>query len=186
MGDITGSKHIFTSDHYDEAKKVCSIWICKDTPQQNTSHKDVSDTITEYFMEPKVICQSDPDREVAIGRYDLLSVVFVCLRDDSTVHSKNRLIGMLSTLLSSKMQVPEKKEELEGRYDLPMSVEMERECAIMCNLSHAIAEEARAEERKAIIKENEAIIKEKDAIIKAKDEEIRTLKEELAQFQKNK
>lgn len=95
---------------------------------------------------------------------------------------------MLSTLLSSKMQVPEKKEELEGRYDLPMSVEMERECAIMCNLSHAIAEEARAEERKAseaIIKENEAIIKEKDALIKAKDEEIRALKEELAQFQKN-
>ena len=48
---------------------------------------------------------------------------------------------MLSTLLSSEMSVSKKKENLETKYGLPMTVLMERECNDMCNLSQGIYEE---------------------------------------------
>ena len=135
----------YTSDNYDGAKKVYSIWICMNTPDKNNKQENVSDSIVEYAMEPKVLYQSELDCPVALGRYDLLSVVFICLADDSTVASDNKLIGMLSTLLSSKISVNNKKESLEKKYGLPMSRSMERECNDMCNLSKGIEERAKAE-----------------------------------------
>lgn len=45
----------YTADDYDGAKKVYSIWICMNTPLGTNQHENVSDTIVEYSMNPKVI-----------------------------------------------------------------------------------------------------------------------------------
>ena len=138
----------YTADDYDGAKKVYSIWICMNTPNETKQHEDVADTIVEYAMNPKVIYAPGEKENVKTGRYDLLSVVMICLNNEST-DSENKLIGMLSTLLSSKLSKEEKKSVLETEYKLPMTAEMESEASIMCNLSYAISEEA---ERKGIEK----------------------------------
>lgn len=131
----------YTSTNYDGAKKVYSIFICMNTPEKNKQQEDVSDTIVKYSMQPEILYQSELDHPVAVGRYDLLSVVFICLADDATVASDNKLIGMLSTLLSAKLSVVNKKDSLEMKYGLPMTISMEKECIDMCNLSQGILEQ---------------------------------------------
>ena len=178
----------YTSDNYDGVKKVYSIWLCMNTPKQNAQHEDVADTLTEYAFTPKRSISFGSGKKPAHGRYDLISVVFICMRTDDTVNSTNKLIGMLSTLLSPKIQVQTKKEILENKYKLPMSKKMEQEVVSMCNLSYAIEENAREEERKAneeIIQKKDEEIRAKDEEIRAKDEEIRMLKEQLALKQNN-
>ena len=70
----------------------------------------------------------------------------VCLTE-KTINSKNSLIGMLSSLLSYKLSAEEKKKTLENDYNIPMTVEMEKEVMIMCNLSYGLSEMVAAEAR---------------------------------------
>lgn len=100
----------------------------------------MEDSITEFCMQPNSI-HGNYNKN---SRYDLLSVIMVCLTA-KTIDSENKLIGMLSNLLSSKLSVEEKKQALEHKYNILMTVEMEREVDIMCNLSYGIAEEATKE-----------------------------------------
>ena len=172
----------YTAQNYDGVKKVYSIWICMNTPTTNRDGLDVADTITEYSLQPKSIYSSGEYKRQAIGRYDLISVIFVNLKD-STVESSNKLIGMLSTLLSPKIQPDDKKVVLEENYNLPMTEEMKGDAAAMCNLSYAIAEEA-VEEKNVELKQKDMELEQKDAIIKAKDDEIEQLKAKLAALQK--
>lgn len=104
----------------------------------------------------------------------------ICLNNKSMA-SKNKLIGMLSTLLSSKLSKEEKKSVLETEYELPMTVEMESEAGIMCNLSYAISEEA---EKRGIEQGIEALIldnlednKPKDVIITKLEKRFKLSKE---------
>lgn len=127
----------FTPKNYDGIKKVYSIWICMNAPQNSAA-----DSITEYSIQPNAV-YGDYTRN---DRYDLLSVVMICLSRD-TVRSENALIGMLSNLLSAELPVEKKKEMMEEQYGLPMSAEMESEVSNMCNLSYGIAEAAAAEAR---------------------------------------
>ncbi len=167
----------YTPENYDQAKKVYSIFICMNTPTNNGQKETVADTITEYSVSPHVLYPNN-QTSVAYGRYDLLSVVFVCLKDADTTASENKLIGMLSTLLSAKTPVNEKKMILEQKYHLPMSDHMESEANIMCNLGSALSMELQEElERKnenineldAAIQEKDATLNELDAAIQEKD-----------------
>ena len=178
----------YTSKDYDGVKKVYSIWICMNTPDRNNESEKVSDTIVEYAMEPKVLYKEQDIGNVAYGRYDLLSVLFICLKDDDTRLSENKLVSMLSVLLSSKMGIEDKKRELEEKYHLPMTREMERRAAEMCNLSEAIEERA---EKRGMVKAREAMKAEMEAerrmaqeALKAKDEEIKALKALVASLQR--
>ncbi|MDO4292542.1 MAG: hypothetical protein Q4C65_04830 [Eubacteriales bacterium] len=130
----------FTTDNYDGIKKVYSIFICMTAPVQNRNHEAVSDTIVSYRMQPEVIYANDPARKVAFGRYDLLGVVFVHLQAEGQL-TKNKLIGMLSTLLERSKEVEKKKTLLEQEYGLQMNESLEKEVNTMCNLSELILEE---------------------------------------------
>ncbi len=72
----------------------------------------------------------------------------VCLTE-KTINSKNSLIGMLSSLLSYRLSAEEKKKTLENDYNIPMTVEMEKEVNVMCNLSYGISEMVAAEAAEA-------------------------------------
>ena len=166
----------YTSQNYDGAKKVYSIWICMDPPRKNKDRMRVADSIMEYSLTPKVLFSRYCEENVATGRYDLLSVVFVCLQYKGNA-SANKLIGMLSTLFSDIINVAEKKNMLEKDYDLPMSHEMEGEAAAMCNLSDNIAWE-----KDIIIENNIKKIREMDTALKDKDEENKKLVEEVTKL----
>lgn len=49
---------------------------------------------------------------------------------------------MLSVVLSSRISVEERKKILEDKYGIDMTIKMEREMNLMCNLSDRIEEKA--------------------------------------------
>ena len=132
----------YTAYNYDGVKKVYSIWICMNTPDRKRSYKRVADSIVEYTIKPTILYPPDGTVEsISTGRYDLMSTVFINLNSSKTVESKNTLISMLSTLLSTDIRPDEKKQVLEKDYGIPMSIELEKEVNSMCNLSEAIEEQ---------------------------------------------
>lgn len=131
----------YTADNYDGVKKVYSVWICMNAPEKKHSYKKVADSIVEYSIKPTILYPHNAtDDEIATGRYDLMSTVFINLNSQNTINSKNVLISMLSTLLSDKIKADEKKQKLEKEYGIKMSKELESEVSSMCNLSDAIEE----------------------------------------------
>lgn len=131
----------YTADNYDGVKKVYSVWICMNAPEKKHSYKKVADSIVEYSIKPTILYPHNAtDDEIATGRYDSMSTVFINLNSQNTINSKNVLISMLSTLLSDKIKADEKKQKLEKEYGIKMSKELESEVSSMCNLSEAIEE----------------------------------------------
>lgn len=131
----------YTADNYDGVKKVYLVWICMNAPEKKHSYKKVADSIVEYSIKPTILYPHNAtDDEIATGRYDLMSTVFINLNSQNTINSKNVLISMLSTLLSDKIKADEKKQKLEKEYGIKMSKELESEVSSMCNLSEAIEE----------------------------------------------
>lgn len=122
----------FIGDDYNKIKKVYSIWICIDAPQY------AENTITEYSITPKRLVGNFP---IERGRYDLLSIIMVCLSKKLVNQNENkRLHRFLGTLLSSELTRQEKKTILENEYDILMTESMEKREKDMCNLSEAIEE----------------------------------------------
>lgn len=121
----------FSGEHYNDIKKVYSIWICMDTT------KAASNTITEYKITREALHGEDP----TVHRYDLMTAVMVCLGDQSN-HDGTALHEMLSVLLSDKIRPQKKADILNQQFDIPIT---KGEVEDMCNLSDLIAEKAIAE-----------------------------------------
>lgn len=125
---------------YDDMKKVYSIWICMDCPDNK------KDSIVSYSLKPEIHYQGNSNFNLDYT-YDLLSVVIVHL-SGSLECSQNQLIGMLDTLLG-KMDIKKKQQKLQDDFQLSMTMEINREVSDMCNLSLGLWEKAALEgERK--------------------------------------
>ena len=118
----------FAADNYDDIKKVYSIWICMETP------KYAQNTITEYSIKPNKVAGDFHGK----ARYDLLSVIMVCLGEGES--TGNKLLGMLNTLLADELSVDEKENLLSKEYGIETSVEVKEGLNTMCNLSDLIEE----------------------------------------------
>ncbi len=130
----------YTAENYNGVKKTYSIWLCLNAPSKNEADQQVADSIVKYSLKPDVLYPVGKSvGEVATGRYDILSSVFINL-SAKTLKSGNKLIAMLSTLLSDTLEIKEKKKRLEEEYNIPMTEELEKGAAAMCNLSEAIEE----------------------------------------------
>ena len=125
----------FTTDNYDGLKKVYSIWIFFNAPEKD------SDTITEYGIEKRDI-YGNP---VKGGNYDYLSISFIRLPKGDCTESKNKLIDMLTTLFSDKLDAVTKKKELEQKYQMKMTRTLEGGIHTMCNVGSGIWEKAMTE-----------------------------------------
>ena len=125
----------FTTDNYDELKKVYSIWIFFEAPERD------SDTITEFYMEKKDVY----GKPVESWKYDYISISFIRLSTGKKQNSKNKLINMLDTLFSDTMDGERKKRLLEEEHQMQMTRELEGGIASMCNVSLGIRERALAE-----------------------------------------
>ena len=120
----------FLEDDYDKIKKVYSIWICMNAPSY------AENTITEYGIQKRSIAGEFPENR---GRYDLMSVIMICLSKKVAQAGDNtKLQRLLGTLLASEMTKAEKKDIIESEYGIPMNQEIERRVNTMCNLSEAI------------------------------------------------
>lgn len=119
----------FVSDHYDDIKKVYSLWICTNVPQY------AKNTITEYKIKQEKVFGNFRGK----ARYDILTVVFVCIGDLEKENTP-RILSMLSTLFDTELHTEEKKNILEQEYQIPMTRNLGEEIDKMCNLSEGIEE----------------------------------------------
>ena len=124
----------FTTDGYDGLKKVYSIWIFFNAPEKD------SDTITEYG----IIKRDIYGKSVEGGKYDYLSISFIRLPHGEKEESKHKLIDMLATLFSEKMDANTKKEHLQQKHQMVMMRDLEGGIHTMCNVGEGVWERAEA------------------------------------------
>ena len=128
---------VFTNEHYEKLQKVYSIWICPTTAKVRRNGISRYHTIEDSLLGGINVEQS---------KYDLIEVVVVNLGDAES-NAELGLLDLLNTLFSPKIKADDKKKVLSEKYNIAMTEELESEVQRMCNLSTAIANEARDEGR---------------------------------------
>ena len=116
---------------YDNIKKVYSIWLCMDCPN------DKRDSIVSYTLHPEILYSGNNKLNIDYP-YDLLNVTLVHL-NETYDKSNNELIRMMDILLSN-MAVEDKKNRLEVEHSIPMTVELDEEMSAMCKEVEKFAE----------------------------------------------
>lgn len=148
----------FDKAQYGKIKKVYSIWLCMDAPNDRGG-------ITCYRMQevPKYgNIQTDKEN------YDLQQVVMVYVAH-ARADMENRLLNLLGELLVSKDNAKMKKAELINHYDIDLNDDEERLVRTMCNLSVGLY--ARGEEIGFGKGEKSGFAKgEKSGILKGREE----------------
>lgn len=125
----------FLDEHYEDMKKVVSIWIC---PTPTASKRD---SVVEAHIHAEEIYGSYPMQR---SDYDLMQIVIISLNDEQE-DSKRKIIRLLSVLLSGKETPEEKKRILEEEFEIAMTEELESGVLEMCNLSQAVEMRAKQE-----------------------------------------
>lgn len=119
---------VFTHSDYGKLRKVYSIWVCPDPRRENMN------SIAEYgFTQQKVIGEVHEP----IANYDKLKAIIISLNDEG-MENRSDIIRLLSTLLSTRKSVEQRKQILEDEFDIPMTRDIEEEVAEMCNLGMAV------------------------------------------------
>ena len=119
----------FTNSHYENIKKVYSIWICMNPP------KSRENSITRYYIAEENLVGSVKERK---ADYDLMAAVMICLgkeRDSGT-----DLLKLLNVLLSTETGSQDKCQILEEDFHIRMTQTLESEVSLMCNLSKGVEE----------------------------------------------
>ena len=129
----------FTNSHYENIKKVYSIWVCANPPQKRKN------TINRYFIKEENLVGSAKEET---ENYDLITAVVICLghsEDDEYAG----VLKLLDVLLSSEKAPEEKKQILQNDFDIKMTRTLESEVQSMCNLSKGIEEKGIQKGRQA-------------------------------------
>ena len=121
----------FTHSHYENIRKVYSIWIC------TTPAKKRQNTVTEYSITetPRI------GNEIATPQhYDLFRLLILHLGTKENLYGSG-ILRLLSTIFSQTFSLSDKTNILETEFQLPMTTELENEVIHMCNLSDGVFEE---------------------------------------------
>lgn len=120
----------FTHSEYDKIKKVYSIWICMNAPEE------IGNSLTEYSIQKRDIigCLKDTKRH-----YDKLSVIIICLNEKEPEEEKG-LHRFLNILLSENLPVEVKEEKLENDFGIRLTEDLRKGVSEMCNFGDAIEE----------------------------------------------
>ena len=120
----------FAGSDYDRIRKVYSIWICMNAPDY------IGNAISTYRITKEDPIPGIPDEK---RTYDKLTVVMICLNAES--QKGNPLTRMLGLLLSPKIKVKVKIQQLKEEFEIPMeSKAIGEELNQMCNLSDYVEE----------------------------------------------
>lgn len=122
---------VFTKSEYGKIKKVYSIWLCMDSPDETSG-------ITRYSIEESFpyghICEEKKN-------YDLAQIVMIYLSGKQK-EIGNRLLSLLYEIFKSRDNAAGKMRTLEKEYDIALSHSEEGMVDTMCNLSIGIARES--------------------------------------------
>ncbi len=119
----------FANFHYENIKKVYSIWICMNPP------KNRENSITRYYIAEENLAGSVKERK---ADYDLMSAVMICLGKEKD--SGTDLLKLLNVLLSTETGAEDKCRILEEDFHIRMTQTLESEVSLMCNLSKGVEE----------------------------------------------
>lgn len=125
----------FVPPHYENIKKVYSIWVCSQPPASE------HDAITKYFVGQEYLKghSSAQHRE-----YDLLSVIIINLNDKIS-ENPNSMVDLLSIALSDTINYRQKVKVMNNNYNITMTRKLEGDVSIMCNLSDGVWKKVHAE-----------------------------------------
>lgn len=113
----------FTNSHYENIRKVYSIWICTSPPNYRKN------TITQYSLCEKNIIGVVKEK---IENYDLLTAIMICL-GGSEYQNYYGIIKLLDVLFSTEIPLEEKKMILQTEFNIDMVKELGSEVQEMCN-----------------------------------------------------
>lgn len=119
----------FTNSHYEQVKKVYSIWICMNPP------KNRENSITRYYIAEENLVGNVKERK---SDYDLMAAVMICLGKED--NSNIDLLKLLNVLLSTETDSEDKCHILEKDFHIKMTHALESEVSLMCNLSKGVEE----------------------------------------------
>ncbi len=122
---------VFTKSEYEKIKKVYSIWVCTNPPEE------FQNSVTRYSIKAESIIGNAAEKT---ENYDLMSAVMVCLGKPGA-ENYTGILKFLEVLLSSSRAAEEKKKILTEDFGVPMTTTLEREVLEMCNLSQGVKEE---------------------------------------------
>ena len=135
---ISAQKNVeFKGTHYENIRKVYSIWICQNVPE------DRQHSIVQYDISERVISSLHPVEPEEKQNYDLMTVMMLGL-GDPFVREADDVLRMLSIALSPEIDAEQKKRMMSEEFGISMTEAMERSVSNMCNLSYNITEEAEA------------------------------------------
>ena len=124
----------FVKSHYEQIKKVYSIWICPNPSAGNEN------SIVKYAVQKDVVLGSSTEVQ---ANYDLLNVVMVNLGSEAQ-QAAGSLLKLLTVLFASQKTLEEKKFIISNEFDIKMNSEMAQEVDEMCNLSDGVYEAGKA------------------------------------------
>ena len=135
----------FTDEHYENIKKVVSIWICPSTAEYKR------DSIIEVHSEGNCLYG---DLKINEDDVNLFQVVVLNLNDESE-ESEEKIIRLLSVLLSDKDTPEQRKKILQDEFGIEMTEEFERRFDTVCNLSEAVKQKQQRELAEEMLKDGE-------------------------------
>ena len=114
----------FDNAHYENIKKVYSIWICFDPPQNRHN------TITMYQLIEKHVVGEVYE---VVANYDLMSIVMICLGTSKD----ERYTGLLKLLdvWMSELSIDEKGAVLKSEFHTELPARLREKEVNMCNYS---------------------------------------------------
>ncbi|WP_299141836.1 PD-(D/E)XK nuclease family transposase [uncultured Dialister sp.] len=130
----------FDKAQYGKIKKVYSIWLCMDAPDDRGG-------ITRYRMQEETEYGNILDEK---ENYDLQQVVMVYVAH-ARADMENRLLNLLGELFVSEDDASRKKAELIEHYDIDLNDDEERLVSTMCNLSVGLYEKGMEKNSNQII-----------------------------------
>ena len=118
----------FENTEYDDIKRVYSIWVCMNMPENSLEHI--------HLVKDSLV-----NSHVWKGKLNLINIVMIGLAEVLPEHEeKYELHRLLGALLSQDLSVNEKLNIIENEYDIPMEEDFREDVSVMCNLSQKIKE----------------------------------------------
>lgn len=123
----------FDNPHFNDIKKVYSIWVCPYPPQYEEN------TITKYSIQEECVIGKNKEEKM---KYNVMTIIMINLSQKNECTDKN-IIRLLNTLISNKKTYEEKIEIFKNEYHMKTDDEMESEMKDMYTEGRYVYEEAR-------------------------------------------
>ncbi len=118
----------FTGSHYDDLKRVYSIWICM----------NMDECVWDYIHLKRDVIMAKHDWK---GKLDLLNIVLLGIPNELPEQGEEyELHRLLSTMFSVDLTSKERLNILENEYGIDVKPDFRKELDTMCNLSQGVYE----------------------------------------------